>query len=155
MPIDDETKQTLITAEDCENYAVNVEARGKPELASEARRLAIERRAAAHNATTQVERELLEAVYAYERALSIEKGKNTHASRTWQMIKRKGLIKAAETVVGRSTESMGYTTLAKMGLMDKAFEEVVVRHPDSFSAEAVSNAESRLRKWKADGNKQP
>lgn len=147
MTIDEDTKKTLVTPEDCENYAVNVEARGKPELAAEARKLAIERRAAAHSASTQVEKEILEAVYAYERALSVENGKKTRASRTWQMIKNKGLIKAAETVVSRSAESLGYTTLARMGLMDKAFEEVVLRHRDSFSPEAVEQAEKRLREW--------
>lgn len=147
--MDESIRRTLQTPEECEQLAVNVEARGKPELALEARRLAIELRAAAHGAKTAAEREALEAVYAYERAMSALKDKKTRASRTWQMIERRGIIQAVEVVVSRSTESAGYTTLVKMGLEKMAFEAVVLRHPDVFSAEAVARSKQRLREWAA------
>ena len=147
--MDDSIRRTLATPEECEQLAVNVEARGKPELALEARRLAIELRAAAHGAKTAAEREALEAVYAYERAMSVLKSKKTRASRTWQMIERRGIIQAVEVVVSRSAESAGYTTLVKMGLEKMAFEAVVLRHPDVFSAEAVARSKQRLREWAA------
>ena len=147
--MDESIRRTLTTPEECEQLAVNVEARGKPELALEARRLAIELRAAAHGAKTAAEREALEAVYAYERAMSVLKGKKTRASRTWQMIERRGIIQAVEVVVSRSAESAGYTTLVKMGLEKMAFEAVVLRHPEVFSAEAVARSKQRLREWAA------
>ena len=147
--MDESIRRTLTTPEECEQLAVNVEARGKPELALEARRLAIELRAAAHGAKTAAEREAPEAVYAYERAMSVLKGKKTRASRTWQMIERRGIIPAVEVVVSRSAESTGYTTLVKMGLEEMAFEAVVLRHPDVFSAEAVARSKQRLRDWAA------
>jgi hypothetical protein len=65
----DERIAKLKTPEECEQFAINVEARGLKDLAMSARRRAVELRAAAHNATSVAEREALEAVYAYERVL--------------------------------------------------------------------------------------
>ena len=70
----DETIAKFKTPKSCEQFAINVE-KNSPERAKESRRRAVELRAAAHGATTVVEREALEAVYAYERALSQVKGK--------------------------------------------------------------------------------
>ena len=143
----DERLAKLHTPESCEQFAINVEERGKPELAIAARRRAVELRAAAHGASTAAEREALEAVYAYERVLSAQRGRKTRASRTWQMIERRGIIPAVEHVVARSAESAGYTALVQMGMQDMAFEAVVLRHPDVFSAEAVRRSDERLRGW--------
>ena len=143
----DDRVARLKTAEDCEQFAINVEERGSPELALSARRRAVELRAAAHGATTAAEREALAAVYAYQSVLSAKRGKKTRASRTWQMIERHGIIKAVEEVVARSAESMGYKALVEMGMQDMAFEAVVLRHPDVFSAEAVARSRERLRDW--------
>src|SRR3954465_3765017 len=132
----DETIAKIKTPEGLEQFAQNVEAKS-PRHAQAARRRAVELRAAAHGATTKAEREALEAVYAYERAQSMLRGKKFHASRTWQMIERRGIIEAVEHVVTREAESMGYAALIKMGMQDKAFEAVVLRHPSVFSADAV------------------
>jgi hypothetical protein len=136
----------LKTPEDCERFAINVEDRGKPELALAARRRAVELRAAAHGASTAAEREALEAVYAYERVLSTRHGRKTTASRTWPMIHRRGIIQAVEHIVTRRAESTGYTALVQMGMEDKSFEAVVLRHPDVFSAEAVRRSKERLNR---------
>jgi hypothetical protein len=152
MPEEDERVARLKTPEECEQFAVNVEARGKTDLAMSARRRAVELRALKHNAKTAAEREALEAVYAYERVLSGSKGKKITASRTWQMIKRHGIISAVERVVSRPTEAKGYTALVKMGMEDKAFEAVVLRHPEAFSVEAVSRSRDRLRELKGAEN---
>jgi hypothetical protein len=60
------------------------------------------------------------------------------------MIERRGIIAAVEQVVSRSDESMGYEALVKAGMQDKAFEAVVVRHPEAFSARTVERARERL-----------
>ncbi|MFC1461736.1 hypothetical protein ACFLQR_04380, partial [Verrucomicrobiota bacterium] len=83
----------LKTPEECEQFAINVQNR-LPELAQAARRRGVEFRAALHGATTAAEREALQAVYAYERVLCEKRGKTVRASRTWQMIKRHGIITA-------------------------------------------------------------
>jgi hypothetical protein len=147
-PDQDELVAKLKTPEDCEQFAINVEVRGKVDLARAARRRAVELRALAHNANSVVEREALAAVYAYERVLSQSAGKKTRASRTWQMINRRGIIPAVEHVVSRSQEAKGYTLLVEMGMEDMAFEAVVLRHPEAFSADAVERSRERLRELK-------
>ena len=89
----------------------------------------------------------MEAVYAYERALSQVKGKKIRASRTWPMIKKQGIIAAVERIVTRKNETTGYRVLVEMGMQDMAFEAVVLRHPDVFSVEAVEQSQSRLQRW--------
>ena len=70
--------------------------------------------------------------------------RKTHASRTWPMVKRYGIIKAAERAVDRPTDALGYRVLADMGLKDLTFEAVILRFPKFFSQEAVSLAKARL-----------
>jgi len=142
----DERIAKLITPEGCERVARRVE-ESQPELAREARRRAVELQAAAHSATTGVEREALQAVYAYERVLSAKRGKKIRASRTWQMIERHGILGAVERAVDRPSDPSGYTALAQMGMQDLAFESIVVRHPNVFSAAAVARSTERLRDW--------
>ena len=134
----------LKTPAECETFAKNARERDAPDLAEQARRWAVELRAESHGAATDVERECLQAVYAYEEVLSTKKGKRQSASRTWQMIKRHGILAAVERVVARREESTGYTALADMGLMAFAFEAVILRHPERFSAEAVARSKERL-----------
>ena len=146
----DERIARLKTPEGAEQFAINVEAMGLTELALAARRRAVELRAAAHGAKTDVERECLEAVYAYERARTTPRRK-FHASRTWQMIERRGIVAAVEQVVSRPDDSMGYEALVKAGMQDKAFEAVVLRHPRVFSAKTVERARARLAQRDAAG----
>lgn len=142
----DETISRIKTPEGLEQFATNVESHS-PTHAQAARRRAVELRAAAHGATTVVERECLEAIYAYERSESQIRKKKFRASRTWPMIERRGIVPAVEHIVTRRRETSGYRTLMEMGLQDKAFEAVVVRHPGAFSASAVKASRDRLREW--------
>lgn len=134
----------LKTIAECETFAQNARERGAPELADQARRRAVQLRASAHGAVTEIEQECLQAVYAYEEVLSAQKGRRQPASRTWPMIKRLGIIPAVERVVTKRELSSGFTALAEMGLQDYAFEAVVLRHPESFSAEAVAISRERM-----------
>ena len=142
----DERVARCETPEECEQFAINVKDR-LPELAKAARRRAVELKAAQYGAATVAEQEAVQAVYAYERVLSAKRGKAVRASRTWQMIKRYGIIPSVERVVTRKDETTGYKTLVEMGLSDFAFEAVVCRHPDVFSAEALQRSKQRLKEW--------
>ena len=142
----DERVARLRTPEECEQLALNV-IDSLPELAQEARRHAVELRAEQHGAATAAEREALQAVYAYERVLREKRGKTVRASRTWQMIKRHGLITAVEKLVKRKNVTTGYKALVEMGMSDFAFEAVVCRHPSVFSPEALKRSEQRLKEW--------
>ncbi len=144
----DATIARLDTPEKLEQFAINVEPHS-PAHAQAARRRAVQLRAAQYGAETDIERECLEAIYAYERAESQIRGRKFRASRTWPMIERRGVIPAVEFVVTRRAETTGYRTLIEMGLQDMAFEAVVLRHPHAFSPEAVKASRERLRQWLA------
>ncbi len=100
----------LKTPEECEEFARITQQRD-PDLAIQARRRAVELRAAGHGAQTAAEQEALKAVYAYEEVLSVKRGRRTRATRTWQMIKRHGVIGAVERAVNRTKDASGYTAL--------------------------------------------
>ena len=142
----DEKVARLKTPEDCEKFAKNVAATNPP-LAMEARRRAVELRATAYGAISEPEKEALCAVYAYEEVLTRKSGKRTHASRTWQMIKRHGIIAAVERAVNRESETAGFTALVEMHMQDYAFEAVILRYPELFSLEAVEHASARMDNW--------
>ena len=144
----DSKVERLKTPEDCEKFAKNV-AGTAPELAKEARRRAVDLRVLKEGATTDVEREGLQAVYAYEAVKSARKGRTIRASRTWPMIREQGIIKAIERVVDRPHEAEGFTALAEMGMLDYAFESVVLRHPEAFTAATVAVSRQRIEAFRA------
>lgn len=135
----------LTTPEACERFIKNAIRLNELQLADQALRRAVELRAASHGTTTEVERECLQAIYAYEEILSRKNGKRTRASRTWQMVERHGILAAAERAVDRSTETAGYRALTEMGLQQYAFEAVILRHPQLFSADAVARSLARMK----------
>jgi len=136
----------LSTPEECEIFAANAAERGRIDLSFQAKRRAIELRAAQYGAKTRVEKECLEAVYAYEEALNLKHGRRVRAQRTWQAIESKGIIQAVDDMVSHSDPTDGFRALEKMGLMECAFEAVVLRHPELFSAKAIQQSQARLGK---------
>jgi len=139
----DEKVLKLKTPEDCEIFAVNVTRLGHPELAAQARERSVQLRAASYGASTDVEKECLEAIFAYEEALTIKNGKRTRASRTWQMVDRHGILSAIERAVNRKDDALGYLMLKDAGLQGYTFEAIVLRHPSIFSPDAVNVARMR------------
>lgn len=135
----DEIISILKTPEECMQLA-----KVFTDLARQARRRAIELRASAHGKKTEVEKELLKAIYAYEEILSTRNNRRTSASRTWQMINRYGIIGGAERAVNRKTDAMGYRLLVEMGLQDLTFEAVIVRYPKVFNQDIVKLCIERL-----------
>ena len=134
----------LKTPEECTIFEKNVIERNRPDLAFAARKRSIELRSFAHGATSDVERDCLAAIYAYEDVLSAKNSKKTRATRTWQMIERHGIIEAFERSVKRRNNTSGYDALLEQGLEQFAYENVVLRHPDSFSEAAVERAQQRF-----------
>ena len=97
-----------------------------------------------HGAKTEAEKECVEAIYALEAVRSEANGRTTKAARTWQAIKRHGIIPTVERVVARPQVSDGFKALEEMGLKRYAFEAVVLRHPELFSPDAVEISRRRL-----------
>ena len=145
----DKRVKKIKTPEGCEIFAKNALERNRPDLAAEAKRHAVELRAELYGAKSEAENEALQAIFAYEEVLTKKNGKRTRASRTWQMIKRHGIIEAVERAVNRAAETQGYTALVEMGLEDFAFEAVILRHPEIFSDAAVAKSKERLSEWKS------
>jgi len=112
------------------------------------KRQVVQAKAAAHEPATDVEREALEAVYAYQEARSVQAGRPFRASRTWPMIEEHGVLVAVERLVAKPDDSDCYKTLVEMGMEDLAFEQVVVRHREAFSEKAVLVSETRLKRLK-------
>ena len=98
---------TFDAPEKYEQYALNVEGHA-PEKAQEARRRAVKLRATRDGAKSDVERECLEAIYAYEWTLFKKHGKRQRASYTWRMVDERGIIPAVEHAVTRPKETAGY-----------------------------------------------
>lgn len=147
MNVVDERVAKLKSPEECERFATNAIRLGRRDLADEARRRAVELRAEKYGASSQAEKECLQAIYAYEEVLSKKNGRRTPASRTWQMIKRHGILASAERAVNRESETAGYKALVEMGLQQFAFEAVILRYPDLFSPEAVERSRRRMKEW--------
>jgi hypothetical protein len=137
----------LKSPDECETFARNALERGRPDLADEARRRSVELKAELYGAKSEAEKECLQAIYAYEEALRAKNGKRTTASRTWQMVKRHGILGAVERAVNRESEASGYTALVQMGLPDLAFEAVILRYAQLFSEEAVKRSAARMKQW--------
>ena len=113
-------------------------------LANKARLRSMELRAQKHGYKSRVESELAKAIYAYEDILTINNKRKTHATRTWQMVKKYGIVHAAERAVNRPVEPMGYRVLVERGMKDLTFEAVIAKYPKEFSLDIVILAKSRL-----------
>lgn len=146
----DERIEKITTVYGCMRFAANATRLGRPDLADEARMRAVELRAESYGAETDAEKECLQAIFAYEEVLSDKNGRRTSAARTWQMIKRHGILAAAERAVNRAQETAGYKSLIEMGLQQFAFEAVIIRHPEVFSPDAVAISKLRLQEWKSE-----
>jgi hypothetical protein len=133
---------------ECSNFEANAVRLNHLDLAKQAKLRLLELKAEAKGAETLVEKEALQAIFAYEQVLSLKHGKPTRAGRTWPMISKHGIIGGVERVVNRPVESAGYTALAEMGLEDFAFEAVILRYPEEFSDSAVQISQRRMEDWK-------
>ena len=62
-------------------------------------------------------------------------GKNSQ--RTFNQLRNRGLIGAAEVSVMKSKPTQGFTTLADADRSDLSYEKIIVDHPEKFSARAL------------------
>lgn len=81
---------------------------------------------------------------AIGRYVALQKRDRKGASRTFQLIGNRGLIDAAEVTVGRSTVTQGFEVLDRAEMRDLSFEQIIVDHPEEFSARALWYAKQTL-----------
>jgi hypothetical protein len=107
----DDRIKNFKTVEECEIFSRNVTERGFPALAVKAQRRAVELQVATHEAQSEMEKDALAAVYAYQNIQSKTRGSKTRAANTWLMVKRLGIVEAIQRVVEKGVSDADYTTL--------------------------------------------
>jgi len=144
----DHRVKSLKTVADCKAFARNAKELNRIDLVNEARERTIELNALTHSADSNVEREGWEALYAYEEYLTARNGKKTRANRTRDLIKRRKIVPAIEQMVINGTvDTEGFAMLLEAGLLEYSFESTILRHPESFSADAANRARERLSQF--------
>ena len=135
------TIRNIATLENLAQFEANAEARGaldeETQAAIQARTVELGRRLVAEktgldlSVLSPAEEKIVTAIGTYV-GLMKRQGKPT--PRTFQQIRNRGLVGAAEVAVSRPTQ--GYKTLADADLGDHSYEQIVLDHPDEFSARA-------------------
>jgi len=121
----------------CYVFAKNATRRGHPELAMEAYRRAVDLRALEHTTGNEAELAAVRAIYAYEEALSYNKGKRTRATGTWQLVNRHGVLPALlKRLQSRGDEDV-LAALKALGMEDYSFESVYSAYEDYFRSVAA------------------
>ena len=116
----------------CYVFARNARRRGHPELALQAYRRAVDLRAEEHETASDAELSAVRAIYAYEEALSFNKGKRTRATGTWQLVSRHGVLPALSRRIQSRDSEQVLPTLKELGMEDYSFDAVRDAHPDAF-----------------------
>ena len=90
---------------------------------------------------TPAEEKIVLAVAEY---VGLMKRDHKTASRTFQQLKNRGLIGAAEAAVSRAKPTQGFTVLNDADRPDLSYEQIIIDHPDEFSERALWYARRAL-----------
>lgn len=82
---------------------------------------------------TPAEERIVEALARY---VGLMKRDGKTATRTFQMLTKRGLIEAAEVSVSKSKPTQGFEVLEEADLLALSFEQIILDHPDEFSPRA-------------------
>lgn len=76
-------------------------------------------------------------VNAVGRYVALQKREGKGAEFTFKILRNRGLIEAAEVTVAKSKVTQGFEVLEAADLKALSFEQIIVDHPDEFSARAL------------------
>ena len=76
--------------------------------------------------------------------VALQKRDGKGAEYTFRLLANRGLIEAADVTVAKSQVTQGYEVLEAADLRALSFEQVIVDHPDEFSARAIWYARRTL-----------
>lgn len=76
-------------------------------------------------------------VLAVSQYVAIKELHASHASRTFDQLRNRGLIGAAESAVCSGSPTEGFRTLARANQSEVSYEQIVVDHPKEFSERAI------------------
>ncbi len=91
-----------------------------------------------------VEHDVWQTIHALEKMRLIKRGRMVPLARTRQMIKRDGEAKTVSTLTLKRKPAQGFTDLIERDHPELMFEAVVLRHPETFSANVIAAARTRL-----------
>lgn len=121
-----------ITKQDAMTPAV--EAAIKEHYGALARQVVAEKAGIKLENLTPAEEKIVLAVAEY---VGLMKRDRKTASRTFQQLKNRGLIGAAEAAVLRTKPTQGFTMLNEADRADLSYEQIILDHPDEFSERAL------------------
>ncbi len=93
---------------------------------------------------TDVLKDVLKAISAFELLMTERNGKTTRASRTRQKLNRDGPVKLVADLSVRPVPSDGFRTLVENGMADLTFEYIAILHPMHFDEQTILAAKKRL-----------
>lgn len=96
---------------------------------------------------SELERDCLVALAAYEWVLADKNGENTPATRVRSSIKKNGIKIAVGNAVLRGKRTIGLNTLMDCNKLGFSFEWVVVKYRDEFPPKVVEAAEKALSEY--------
>ncbi|MBT3067172.1 HNH endonuclease [Rhodoferax sp. U11-2br] len=76
-------------------------------------------------------------VLAVSQYVALKEFQSSHATRTFDQLRNRGLIGAAESAVCRGSPTEGFRTLAEANHSDISYEQIVVDHTQEFSERAI------------------
>ena len=94
---------------------------------------------------TELERRFGEVMAAYETFLTEKNQRTTHATRTWQKVKNKGVKQALNDWALSKNATSGFISLIEAGLSDVTAEHLILSMPDEFEPKVVEAARKRLK----------
>lgn len=75
-------------------------------------------------------------VLAVSQYVALKELQSSHATRTFDQLRNRGLIGAVEAAVCKGSPTEGFRTLADANQSDISYEQIVVDHPEDFSERA-------------------
>ena len=134
------------TSADCDNLIANALKAGNRQLALLARKRKIMLQAAQHGATSQVEVEAWNGIYAIEEYRRTQGKQHWRANYTRRAIDNRNgdIVATVDDTVSRAEPTDGFQEMIDAGLDEFLWERLVLRFPEQFSARAIEQARARL-----------
>ena len=131
---------------DCDNLIGNARRVANSQLALLARKKKIVLQAAQHGATSQVEVEAWNGIYAIEEYRRSQGKQHWRANYTRRAINNRNgdIVATVDDTVCRAEPTDGFQEMIDAGLEEFLWERLVLRFPEQFSARAIEQARTRL-----------
>jgi hypothetical protein len=134
------------TPAECDNLVANALRVGNSELALLARKKKIVLQAAQHGATSDVDAQAWNGIYAIEEYRRSQGKQHWRANYTRRAIDNRNgdIVATVDDTVSRAEPTDGFQEMVDAGLEEFLWEGLVLRFPEHFSARAIEQARARM-----------